>query len=309
MASIYDWSKTAASNSNADAAINWAEGMDPAAVNDSARQEMARVAEWRDDITGTITAGGSANALTVTANSGFTTLANGRMVAFIAASDNTGAATLNINGIGAKSIRKMDATGDVALTGGEIQAGGVYLAAYNAAMNGAAGGWMLVNPTLAMTVPASISPSGSGGASFTGLPAGIKRLTITFSSLSVNGAFGLIALQIGDSGGLETSGYVGVISEGQAASNVRLDFGSAVPSGFPFSPNVGAAQTFHGAITLTRLSTALNTWIATGNIARTDTTYMIMLAGAKTLSGELDRVAVVANDLFDAGIVGLTYEL
>src|SRR4030095_2792076 len=83
MASIYDWSKTASSNSNADSGINWAEGMDPGAVNDSARQEMARIAECRDDITGTITAGGTANALTVTANSGFTTLANGRMVAFI----------------------------------------------------------------------------------------------------------------------------------------------------------------------------------------------------------------------------------
>jgi hypothetical protein len=157
MASIYDWSKTPASNSSADAAINWAEGMDPAAVNDSARQEMARIAEFRDDITGTITAGGSANALTVTANSGFTTLANGRMVAFIAAIDNTGAATLAVNGLAAKSIRKMDTTsGDVPLTGGEIQAGGVYVALYNAAMNGLAGGWMLVNPTFnAMAGPSS----------------------------------------------------------------------------------------------------------------------------------------------------------
>src|SRR5262245_22746541 len=147
MASIYDWSKTPASNSSADAAINWAEGMDPGAVNDSARQEMARIAEFRDDITGTLTAGGSANALTVTASSGFTTLANGRMVAFIAASDNTAAATLNVNGIGAKSVRKMDATGDVALAGGEIQAGGVYIVVYNAVLNGAAGGWLLVNDT------------------------------------------------------------------------------------------------------------------------------------------------------------------
>ena len=146
MASIYDWSKTAASNSNADAAINWAEGMDPAAVNDSARQEMARIAEFRDDITGTISAGGTANSLTVTANSGFTTLANGRMVAFIAASDNTGAATLAVNGLTTASIRKF-ITGDSALQGGEIRAGGIYLVRYNSALNGGAGGWLLINPT------------------------------------------------------------------------------------------------------------------------------------------------------------------
>src|SRR5689334_7443732 len=134
MSSLYDWSKTPASNANADSAIDWSEGQTPGSVNDSARQMMGRVAEFRDDIAGSITAGGTANALTVTANSGFTTYANGQMVAFIAASTNTAAATLAVNGLAAKSIRKMNGAGDAALIGGEIRAGGVYVALYNAAM-------------------------------------------------------------------------------------------------------------------------------------------------------------------------------
>jgi hypothetical protein len=147
MSSVYDWSTTAASNTNSDSAINWAEGQLPGTVNDSARAMMVRVAEIVKDLGGALTAGGSANALTVTANSAFTTNVDGRFLAFRAASSNTTAATLNVNGIGAKSIRKMTASGDTALTGTEIQANGIYLVNYSAAVNGAAGGWVLVNPT------------------------------------------------------------------------------------------------------------------------------------------------------------------
>jgi hypothetical protein len=146
--SIYQWSKTAADNGSADADVPWPEGMARRQVNDSARSLMGRVAELLADISGTLTAGGTANGLTVTANSGFTTYANGRLIAFIAASDNTGAATLNVNAIGAKAIRRMGTSGDAALAAGAIKAGGVYTVQYNTAANGGSGAWLLVNPTL-----------------------------------------------------------------------------------------------------------------------------------------------------------------
>lgn len=147
MSSIFDWSTTAASNSNSDSGITWAEGQLPGTVNGSARAMMGRVAELVKDMGGALTAGGSANALTVTTNSAFTTNVDGRFLAFRAASNNTTAATLNVNGIGAASIRKMTTSGDVPLTGTEIQAKGIYLVNYNAAANGSAGGWILINPT------------------------------------------------------------------------------------------------------------------------------------------------------------------
>jgi hypothetical protein len=148
MASIYDWSTTAASNSSADGGINWAEGQDPGTVNDSARQMMGRLAEILGDIGGALSAGGTANGLTVTANSAFTTYANGRMVAFKATADNSAAATLSVNGIGAKAIRKMDSTGDVALAAGEIKNTGIFVVRYSTALNGGAGAWLLINPTV-----------------------------------------------------------------------------------------------------------------------------------------------------------------
>lgn len=150
MSSVYDWSTTAANNGSIDSQMPWPEGMARRQVNDSARQLVARVAELLGDLGGALAAGGTANGLTVTANSAFTTLADGRIIAFRATADNTGAATLNVNSIGAKAIRKMDSTGDVALVAGEIQSTGIYLAQYSAALNGAAGAWLLVNPTIAL---------------------------------------------------------------------------------------------------------------------------------------------------------------
>ncbi|TGU41985.1 phage tail protein, partial [Mesorhizobium sp. M00.F.Ca.ET.186.01.1.1] len=67
--SIWSWSTTAASNGNADAGINAAEGMPPSAVNDSMRQIMGREAEFLADTGGALAVGGTANAITVTANS------------------------------------------------------------------------------------------------------------------------------------------------------------------------------------------------------------------------------------------------
>lgn len=147
-ASIYDWSMVAANNGAADAQINYSEGMPPSAVNNSARQAMARNAELLGDIGGALTAGGSAEALTITANSAFSSYANGQVLALRIATDNTGAATLNVNGIGAKSIRKMLSSGESALTGAELQATGIYLLMYQSALNAAAGAWLLLNPTM-----------------------------------------------------------------------------------------------------------------------------------------------------------------
>lgn len=148
MSSIYDWSKTAADNQNSDADINWIEGQLPGTVNGSAREMMARLAEFVGDIGGALTAGGTANALTVTANSAFTAYANGLVLALRIATDNTAASTLNVNGLGAKSIRKYIAGGDSPLTGAELQAAGIYLLHYSTALNAGAGGWLLLNPTI-----------------------------------------------------------------------------------------------------------------------------------------------------------------
>src|SRR5882672_7233502 len=104
---FWKWSRTASSNAAADSSVNWAEGMAPSAVNDSARAMMARLAEWRDDVSGTITTGGTSTAYTVASYQVFDNFPdlNGAMIAFVPHATNGATVTLNVDGLGAKPPR------------------------------------------------------------------------------------------------------------------------------------------------------------------------------------------------------------
>src|SRR5512143_678303 len=133
---LYCWSQTAATNSGASSAINWAESKIPSTVNDSARAMMAEIAKWRDDISGVTTSNtvltttGSANAHSLTTNGSISAaaLTNGWTVTWKAGYSNTDAATLAVDGLAAKQIQLVSGTN---LTGGEIVAGQVYTTTYH----------------------------------------------------------------------------------------------------------------------------------------------------------------------------------
>ncbi|MCT9125417.1 hypothetical protein [Cupriavidus gilardii] len=72
--------------------------------------------------------GGTANAITATCPVPFTAYVNGQTFRFVAASTNTGAATININGIGAKAITK---AGNAPLVAGDMPAGAVIEVVYD----------------------------------------------------------------------------------------------------------------------------------------------------------------------------------
>lgn len=158
--SIYSWSTTAGSNSSSDGDINWNEGQGPSTVNNSARQMMGRIAEWVKDQGGALVAGGTANAITITANSAFTSYATGQMLAFKAAADNTGAATLSVNSIGAKAIRKFTEVGEVALSAGDIKDDSFFAVRYDTTANSSIGAWILQNPLTIFGTTIRLPPNG-----------------------------------------------------------------------------------------------------------------------------------------------------
>jgi microcystin-dependent protein len=127
---FWKWSRMASSNATADNTVNWAEGMAPSAVNDSARAMMARLAEWRDDVSGTITTAGSPTAYTVASNQGFDNFAdlNGAMIAFVPHATNGATVTLNVDGLGAKPVRFGPS---LELQSGVLIQGTPYVASYN----------------------------------------------------------------------------------------------------------------------------------------------------------------------------------
>ena len=90
--------------------------------NASARNQYAALGQVQDG--GAIwggTAGGTADALTLTLTPAITAYATGMVIEFLAgAAANTGAATVNVNGVGAKNLRRRD--GSTALAAGNIPA-------------------------------------------------------------------------------------------------------------------------------------------------------------------------------------------
>ncbi len=121
-----NFSETAVANSAA--SPNGApEGMAPGGVNDTIREVMAAIKrEWNRSHP-SVTSGGSANAQTLTYATAPAAYVAGQLFSFIAGIANTGAATLNVNGLGARTVL----LGGGALTGGELQAGQVVTLAYD----------------------------------------------------------------------------------------------------------------------------------------------------------------------------------
>jgi hypothetical protein len=139
---------------------------------------------------------------------------------------------------------------------------------------------------------------------FTGIPSWVTRITVSFADLSTSGTSGLL-IQLGDSGGIEATGYLSGCSYTQSANQ-----GSATnaTTGLLFAFSLTAAAAHGGAVVLTHLGS--NVWSSVGTLC-TSTTYNFFSGGNKTLSGALDRIrltTVNGTDTFDAGSVNIMYE-
>lgn len=124
---VSEWSTSAASNNSAPP--NGApEGMAPSGVNDVIRENMAALARWYSDSDGTLVTAGAGDTYTLTTNSGHTALNDIPLMTFRFDRANTGAATLNVDGLGARTLRANGA----ALESGALVANTIISVAYNA---------------------------------------------------------------------------------------------------------------------------------------------------------------------------------
>lgn len=140
---------------------------------------------------------------------------------------------------------------------------------------------------------------------FTGIPSWVKKITIMLSGVSTNGT-SVPLIQIGDSGGIENTGYLGA-----STTAVNVVATANYTTGFGIGQSHAATDTDHGTITLTLLNASTNTWTAYGVIGLSDIAAMKYTAGSKSLSATLDRVrltTVNGTDAFDAGSINIIYE-
>jgi hypothetical protein len=137
---------------------------------------------------------------------------------------------------------------------------------------------------------------------FTSIPSWVKRITVMFSGVSVSGTSSLL-VQLGDSGGIENTGYVstGVGFAGTSGATLSSTAGFVV-----FTNN--ASYTVSGSLSISNLSS--NTWVASGS-GKITTNILFVAGGDKTLSDTLTQIRITTvngTDTFDAGTINVMYE-
>jgi hypothetical protein len=218
--------------------------------------------------------------------------AAGQTFRFVAAATNTGAVTLNVNGLGPKAITK---EGTTALVAGDIVSGQVVNVTYDGTRFQLVAG---LRPALGTPVATTSGTT----IDLTGLSATARRVVLAFNGVSTNGANQPL-IQLGTSGGVQTTGYSTVTTSITTGANAA----TAYTNGWQLF-SAGPGNVLYGAITFTLVDTASGTWAATGTVASNTTPSVISLAGAKSLSGVLDRIrltTVGGTDAFDAGSVNV----
>jgi hypothetical protein len=150
---------------------------------------------------------------------------------------------------------------------------------------------------------AQASTSGTS-ISFTGIPSWVKRITVMFNGVSTNGTSNQ-QIQLGDSGGFETTGYLGASVQLTDAQSVNA---ATITTGFGIRSAL-AANTINGAVVITNLTN--NTWVAQGALTDSSRGAGYLVGGAKALSDVLTQVRITTvngTDAFDAGSINILYE-
>ena len=159
------------------------------------------------------------------------------------------------------------------------------------------------NPPTGVIKSGTIIASTSGTAiDFTGIPTtNVQNITVLLSSVSTSGNSNLL-LQLGHSGGFETTGYLGSI--GNTGGDIL------VTSGVGITYSINNTYSTHSQLTCWLVDPSTNTWsissLGSGSVGG----VCYFGTFSKSLSAPLNKVRVTATngtDTFDAGKIVLRY--
>jgi hypothetical protein len=157
-----------------------------------------------------------------------------------------------------------------------------------------------VTPTiLSQPFTAGTSQASTSGTSisFTSIPSWVKRVTVMFNGVSLNGSSAYL-VQIG-SGSTTTSGYVSM--SGYSGGTLTSTAGFVIFDG-------AAANIHSGTLTICQISA--NNYVSSHGFG-VGTAFVVGGGNAPTLSGALDRIVITTvngTDTFDAGAINILYE-
>lgn len=157
------------------------------------------------------------------------------------------------------------------------------------------------------TLLTMVAAAGQTSIDFT-VPSGVKVMNIMFDQLSTNGT-SIVLVQLGDAGGVETSGYV---NNTEQCSTATMS-GSTSTAGWALDGNgAGATLARSGMMTMTLMDAATFLWTGMGMLKELGTTSFqtTWFTGKKATSQEVTTVRITTvngTDTFDAGNVNVSY--
>jgi hypothetical protein len=156
--------------------------------------------------------------------------------------------------------------------------------------------------SLGKVLTSTVTLSGTAPDLATNIPSWVSKITIGIADWSTIGTSNII-LQIGDSGGPETSGYLGAAGVNGTYANFTAGFGIAGAT--------AAVSITHGVAILVRVDAASNKWAFSFSGGRSDSAAVLTGGGSKSLSDVLTQIratTVGGTDTFDGGTAILMLE-
>ena len=138
------------------------------------------------------------------------------------------------------------------------------------------------------------------------VPSGVKHVIITLSGISTSGTARL-SVQLGDSGGVETTGYLG---SGAIVANAAATVAINSTTAFVVDAAASSAAVRRGQIFLTLMDSSTNLWAFSSTVGRSDTAAVGWGGGNKALDSALTTVRLTTGngtDTFNAGSVNAHY--
>lgn len=231
---------------------------------------------------------------------------------------NTASMTLDVNGLGAKSLLK---AAGVQIGAGEAAADSIIGAVYVASLDDflVFSGLKPVSLTLdSLTLDGDLVYALAGGlatpqtasgtaVTFSGIRSDAHRITIMLTELSLSSTDDL-ELALGDSGGFETADYTSLhqqIITGTATQTTGPN------DAFLIGNNTAPGGRYHGIIVLALLDSGTDLWIMNSTIVqRTANVGSQFSIGSKALSSTLTQLRLQASgaNTFDIGTVNILVE-
>jgi hypothetical protein len=124
---------------------------------------------------------------------------------------------------------------------------------------------------------------------FGSIPAGVDMIVMNFFGVSQASNAQTIRIQIGDAGGIETSGYLNtagkIADQAIESATIRNTAGFSVGT-----VNWDAANILHGSVWFTLQDAAAFTWCFHGMLNESDDDGIYLGSGSKALSAELTQI-------------------